>query len=127
MLAVIIGIIVFIISVTLIVFACICDKNGPFAVGVVMFFIICFMLPVSLIAGRSIYKRNNTEMLVKREQIKYLLKNNTSIYVIEQAQYYNNEVDFGNNLWCRFSIEDRSEYKIDIDKYIKVLEDEQNK
>ena len=30
----------------------------------------------------------------------------------------NDNVDFGNNYWCRFNIEDRSEYKIDIDKYI---------
>lgn len=32
---------------------------------------------------------------------------------------YNSMVEIGNNLFCRFKVEDRSQYKIDIDEVVK--------
>ena len=53
---------------------------------------------------------------------KYIIENEleqeVSVELIERALNYNKRIDFGNNLWCRFSIEDRNEYKIDIQYYI---------
>ena len=84
-------------------------------IGVALFFII--LLAISLGNGISIKKQNIN--IQKKEYIEYALENNPSLYVFEQAQDYNREIEAGNNLWCRFNIEDRSEYKIDIDKYIR--------
>lgn len=37
---------------------------------------------------------------------------------------YNSMVEVGNNLFCRFKVEDRSQYKIDIDEMVKEVENE---
>lgn len=77
-----------------------------------------FFLAISLAFGGSITKTNITKKLLEKDQIEYLLENNLNLYVIEEAKEYNSSIDYGNNYWCRFTIEDRDIYKIDIDKYI---------
>lgn len=78
-----------------------------------------FFLAMSLAFGRSITKTNMTKSLQEKDQIEYLLENNPSLYVIEEAKSYNSDIEYGNTYWCRFTIEDRDTYKIDIDSYIK--------
>lgn len=118
MIALIVSILVFILGIFLIICGIIGDENQPFIIGFTGLIIMCIILLISLNFGKSIYKQDNTKSIAKKEQIEYLLENNISSYVIEQAQKYNEEIDAGNNYWCRFSIEDRSEFKIDIDKYL---------
>lgn len=84
------------------------------------------ILAVSLCTGKSIYKQDNTKLLEEKEYIEYCLDSKPSLYSIEQAEKYNNKVQLGNNHWCRFNIEDRSAYLIDIDSYIKVKKAEEN-
>lgn len=56
--------------------------------------------------------------LQEKHYIETLLEQQPDLYVIEKAQEYNEDVNEYNDLWCRFTIEDRSEYLIDIDYYI---------
>ena len=56
--------------------------------------------------------------LQEKHAIETLLEVDPNLYNIEKAKEYNKDVQFGNNLWCRFTIEDRSEYIIDIDSYL---------
>jgi len=60
------------------------------------------------------------EMQHKRTNIEYKLSYYDKLFYdyIEEAREYNKEVDSSNNKMVRFKIEDRSEYKINIDYYI---------
>ena len=118
MIAVIIGIPLILLSIILVAFGFVLDKEKPFFAGLTIFIVVCVVLTISLTSGKSIYKKDNTKLIMEKEQIEYLLENNISFYVIEQAREYNREIDRGNNLWCRFSIENRDDYKIDIDNYL---------
>ena len=93
------------------------DEYFCLPLGITLFAIV--MLIIALMCGKSIYKQDNTDILFEKQAIEYCLENDNNIFIIEKAQKYNKEVDSGNNLWCRFSIEDRSEFKIDIDKYLE--------
>lgn len=75
-------------------------------------------LILCLIDGGSI-KKSSYDYFEEKSQIEYLLENNPSMYVVKLAEKYNNKVQDGNNYWCRFTIENRDEYLIDIDDYIK--------
>lgn len=86
---------------------------GAFAFASIL---ICILIG-SLVLGGSI-KKSKFDYFEEREQIECLLENHLNYDTIEKAKSYNDNVEIGNNYWCRFSIEDRSEYKIDIDKYI---------
>lgn len=119
MIAVIIGIPLILLSIILVAFGFVLDKEKPFFAGLTIFIVVCVVLTISLTSGKSIYKKDNTKLIMEKEQIEYLLENNISFYVIEQAREYNREIDRGNNLWCRFSIENRDDYKIDIDNYLE--------
>lgn len=77
-------------------------------------------LVMSLSTGKSITKKDITKYLTEKEQIEYILENKLSLYSIEQAKEYNHKIQEGNNYWCRFNIEDRGAYLIDIDSYIKL-------
>ena len=114
---IVLGIII-ILSIFLLI-VCILSEDEHFGIplGLTLFAIV--MLIISLICGKSIYKQDNTDILFEKQAIEYCLENDNNIFIIEKAQKYNKEIDSGNNLWCRFSIEDRSEFKIDIDSYIK--------
>lgn len=98
-----------------------CREESGEGIGTCAIFSIAFILVLilSLCAGESIYKQDNTKLLEEKEYIEYCLDSKPSLYVIEQAKEYNYKVQDGNNYWCRFNIEDRNEYLIDIDKYIK--------
>lgn len=56
--------------------------------------------------------------LQEKQAIETLLEVDPNLYNIEKAKEYNKDIQFGNNLWCRFTLEDRSEYIIDIDIYL---------
>lgn len=77
------------------------------------------ILAVSLGIGRSISKDNTEKYFLEKEHIEYMLENKPDLYIIEQAKSYNHKIQIGNNNWCRFTIEDRSAYLIDIDSYLK--------
>ena len=69
------------------------------------------------------YSFDRESFLQEKAEIEYLLeKNNADLSLFREAEKHNIRVDNGNNLWCRFEIEDRSEYKIDI---IKILTKEE--
>lgn len=40
-------------------------------------------------------------------------------YHLDEIEKWNEDVNYGNNKWCRFKLDDRSEYLIDIDKLLK--------
>lgn len=40
-------------------------------------------------------------------------------YHLDKVKKWNEDVNYGNNKWCRFKLDDRSEYLIDIDKLLK--------
>lgn len=40
-------------------------------------------------------------------------------YHLDKIKKWNEDVNYGNNKWCRFKLDDRSEYLIDIDKLLK--------
>ena len=88
------------------------------SIGVPLFFVVGLVLFTSLGVGTSIHRQNTTKYIAEKEQIEYMLENKPSIYVIDQAKRFNNNIQCGNNYWCRFTIEDRSEYMIDIDSYV---------
>ena len=72
---------------------------------------------VALIGGKSIYKQDTTELLKEKTQIEYLLENNFNEAAIKMAEKYNEKVDSGNDYFFRFDIENRSEFKISLEKY----------
>lgn len=88
---------------------------------IVLILVCGFLLAISLAFGRSITKTDINKELQKKNQIEYILENAPSLFAIEQAEEYNYSIDYGNNYWCRFNIEDRDIYKIDIEKYISEL------
>ena len=110
----IIAIIMIILGISLIL-----DHDDGF-IGAFVFasFVIC-VLAGSLVLGGSI-KKSNFDYYEEKAQIECLLENHLNYDTIKKAKSYNDNVEIGNNYWCRFNIEDRSEYKIDIDSYIKL-------
>ena len=123
MIAVIVCSLLFILAVLLIIVAIVIADDTPVWVCIVLVCIVAFVLPISLVNGKSIYKQDVSEYIAEKEEIEYILENKPSMYIIEQAKEYNNKVQTGNNLWCRFNIEDRSEYMIDINSYFNKKED----
>ena len=77
---------------------------------------ICIFVAV-LTVGKSIYKQDTTNLLSEKAQIEYLLENNLDATAIKMAEKYNEKVENGNSYIYRFSIEDRSEFKISLEKY----------
>jgi len=89
----------------------------------------CFMFALvisigSLYCGRSIYKQK--DMLIKKHITEIVLNNEVSYDTIKEAEKYNRDVQYGNNYWCRFNIEDRSEYIINIDSYLEQSKQDNN-
>ena len=119
MIAVIIGGILFILGVIILIVAIIGGSDTAAGLGVAGIATCVLLIPICLITGRSIHKKDMSEYLLRKEQIEYLLENAPSLYTVEEARKYNNSIEQGNNYLCRFTLEDRSEYKIDIDGYIK--------
>ena len=118
MIAVIIGIVMVVMGILLLIFGIKDDMDDlvGFGVGVLLAVILVITLP--LLCGKSIYKADTTKLLTEKENIEYLLETKPSLYAIKEAETYNSNIEFGNNYFCRFSKEDRSEFKINIDKYI---------
>ena len=77
---------------------------------------ICIFVAV-LTVGKSIYKQDTTNLLSEKAQIEYLLENNLDETAIKMAEKYNEKIENGNNYIYRFSIEDRSSFKISLEKY----------
>ena len=115
MIAVIISIILVIVGIVVIIYSCVNDNTLVYGVGFIM---VAFWLSfAALINGRSIYKQDNTELLMEKQTIEYVLENEPDYYIFEKAKEYNREINKGNNYFCRFNIEDRSKLEIDIYKY----------
>lgn len=121
MITLIISIIAVILGIILFIIALLIDEEKALVAGLCLILMPTFITITCLVFGKSIYKQNVD--LREKEQIEYLLENRLDMYAIAQAEDYNKAIEFGNNYWCRFNIEDRSEYKIDIDKYLKKEED----
>jgi len=79
---------------------------------------------ISLYLGMSIYKQK--DMLLEKHIIEIVLNNEVSYDTIKEAEKYNRDVQYGNNYWCRFNIEDRSEYIINIDSYLEQSKQDNN-
>jgi len=56
----------------------------------------------------------------KRELIEFRIKTDTELNIdtLNKIRDYNNDVNYANNYWCRFNIEDRTVYLIDEQEYI---------
>ena len=80
----------------------------------------CIMVLLALVYLGYLKKPN----LQKKENIEILLEYSLNEYTIEKALEYNYSVNEYNNYWFRFSIENRNEWLIDIDKYLKDVENE---
>ena len=122
MIATIVCSILVILAVLLIIVAFMIDNGSPVCASIILLCIVALVLPISLVNGKSLYKQDMQDVLkkylVEKEEIEYILENHPSMYIIDQAKAYNSKIEVGNNYWCRFNIEDRSEYLIDIDYYI---------
>lgn len=121
MISLIIGIIMLLIGIMAII---IYIKNDDDIKLTFLFFISAFCIIcsiyiplISLRCGMSIYKQR--DMLLKKHIIETVLNNEVSYDIIKEAEKYNHDVQYGNNYWCRFNIEDRSEYIINIDSYLE--------
>lgn len=120
MIAVIVGSMFFVLTV--IAFVTAFKDRGDIAaasVGILTFIAMAIVIILPLSIGKSIYKQDNRRILREKESIEYILETQPSYYIIKEAETYNSNIELGNNYFCRFSIEDRSEFKIDIDKYLK--------
>ena len=85
----------------------------------VVFILVCGgALTLCLTSGESI-KKSSYDYFEEKSQIEYLLENSPNMYVIKLAEKYNSKVQNGNDYWCRFTIENRDEYLIDIDTFIE--------
>ncbi len=93
-----------------------------FFIAAVCFAASIYIPLISLSFGMSIHKQKN--MLFKKYIIETVLNNEVSYDIIKEAEKYNHDVQYGNNYWCRFNIEDRSEYIINIDSYLEQSNEE---
>lgn len=94
------------------------DESGLFSFSLVGSIVCGLIVLTCLRVGRTVYKSDTDKLLAKKEAIELCLENKPSTFIIEEAETFNSNVDFGNNYWCRFSIEDRSEFKIDINSFL---------
>lgn len=92
------------------------EPGLPFLLGGLFAPII--VLIFSLMAGISVHK-NEKELLKERYKTILYLEDTISLDSIKDAEDYNKKVKSGNNLWCRFSKEDRDYLLIDIESYLK--------
>jgi len=72
-----------------------------------------FIAAMSITAGYA-----PRESTYTKEQICLLLRHSLSTETIKLAENYNENLEFGNNYWCRFTLRDLSEDRIDIDYYL---------
>lgn len=63
--------------------------------------------------------RNRTIDILDRDDLIRNYLNCKCVKHLEKIEEWNSDVNYGNNKWCRFSIEDRSEYLINIDDLLK--------
>lgn len=119
--AVIVGIIICIIGIVLIILGLKESEDTAAAAGVGIICLAILLIMISLGFG---YTFNKEDKLREKKQLEYLLENKIDLYVIEKAETHNRNVTYGNNLWCRFTIDDREEYIIDINKYLTNEESE---
>lgn len=101
------------------------DKEPLFTTGLICSVVAVIILLASLMAGSSI-KKYEKKYLYERHKICIVLEQELSEETISDAQEFNKQIEFGNNYWCRFSIEDRAYLKIDINSYLKNKEDLEN-
>ena len=95
------------------IWACIDGETEICAWCIAFFLGSVLVITISLWSGYS-FKPN----LEEKHYIETLLEQQPDLYVIEKAQEYIEDVNEYIDLWCRFTIEDRSEYLIDIGYYI---------
>lgn len=117
MMLIVLGIFIFILV------TCIKDKDFEDFGWVIFFFIIVELLLTAWLVG-SLYNgklsiKRKKELLEKKQIIESCLerKDSSFFYFLEEAEKHNNDVSIGNDLWHRFSKEDRSEYMVDIEYY----------
>ena len=122
MIALIIGVILFISGVALLICGVKYGDDGCVGGGVIFTIVPFAFVLLALLAGASIYKTNTKKKLEEKRYIEYCLETQPSYYVIQEAEHYNNSIERGNNYFCRFNIEDRSEFIINIDDYLKDAE-----
>lgn len=113
MISVIIGLVFCLLGIIIIVISIVEDEDG-LAAGLVIILAALFVVGFSHGMGYKSFSPN----LEEKAYIENALKTNPSMFIIEKAEDYNKNIDSGNNLWCRFSKEDRSVYYIDINSFI---------
>lgn len=107
-----------ILAIVLIILSVI-NFGEPLVIGFVLGGATLLILAVSLCNGYIPY---HSDILKKKEDLIVLYQNCPCKSHIRDIIYHNNKVENGNNLWCRFTIEDRSEYKINITELLKGVE-----
>lgn len=93
------------------------NEEDEYVIFGVFIFISLLSLGISLCLGRS--ARNYEDKLFEeKKRIELYLDADFGYDTIKMADRYNRNVETGNNLWCRFKKEDRTEYKIDLKKWL---------
>ena len=100
-------------------------EDSLWTLGIFVFVLFSAMLLLGLNAGESIYKQDLKRINARKESIVLTLENSPSTFIIKEAEDYNRDIEHGNNYFFRFNIEDRSEFLIDIDSYLRKLYDEE--
>lgn len=113
MIALIVCGIVFILSLILFVL-CICDGSKHFKMSLACMFIAINVLIFSLSCG-TLASFNEYE----RQDLINNYLNCPCEYHLKEVENYNEWINFGNNLWCKFKIDDRSDWEINIDELLK--------
>ena len=100
-----------------------CDDKPPSSVNIITG-LTAVLLVTSLFVG---YRKSNKEMIIETEYYEHMLENGKiDTELVKDIFEHNRSVEIGNNLWCRFTIEDRSEYIIDLDEYLVTSEEASN-
>lgn len=91
------------------------SEDGDFLAGGAFIVISLGVIIPTLIYGYS-FEGNPIE----KARIEYEIENTYPNFdALKEAQEYNKSVNDNNNYWFRFTIEDRSQWLIDVNKYLE--------
>ena len=89
-------------------------------IGYVIAFIMFLIFIIWIVKCCNEPYKYSDSMRDERVKIEYKLSYYDKLFYdyVDEAKLYNEYVNRGNNKFCRFKVEDRTEYMIDIDYYI---------
>ncbi len=87
-------------------------------ISLIIWFVIASVSAGFVAAGYTQFEPKEYDKLI--HVIEY--SNSYSMEVEEEIEHWNKTLNDYNNLWCRFTVEDRSQYYIDINIYLSKFE-----